>query len=748
MSTKPATPRGLEGLVPIPNPHVEPRVAYQAFEPRKVNNLTLVDGKTFLSTTVSGDINPPGAPDVGFFHDDTRFLSQLELRVGGHRAVVLSSSTEKTFTSQIELTTGNITLRDSFDLPENTVHIRREQLLSSGVFFDRFHFENFNLTPVDFVIELKFDSDFVDVFQVRGVARSKHGQFYKPVLRKGSIKFVYHGLDDRWRTTEIRMNPEPHQIDGESARWQVKLPPSRKMEIEVQVVPYVSPGTGPEFTADPKGGRPQQGYTDSRRLRRYAFARWESGVTKFSCSNEVYATSLATATSDFHALLIPDGDQHVIAAGIPWFATLFGRDSIIAAYQSLLLDPQLAIDTLRVLARYQGTEISDWYDEQPGKILHEYRTGEMVRNREMPFGPYYGAVDSTPLFLILLSETFNWTADERLVQELLPNVYRALDWLDKYGDLDGDGFTEYQRRTPRGLANQGWKDSWDAIMHRDGSLAQTPIALVEVQGYVYEAKYRLASLLRHFGDIDTADRLKRDANELQRRFEKSFWMPKQNFYALALDSGKKQVQVVTSNPGHLLFCRILGKERARAVTQRLMAEDMFTGWGWRTLASSEPVFNPLSYHRGSVWPHDNSLIAHGMALNDLRGPALHCLTSLYQAALNFRDYRLPELFCGVQRRDFDEPVHYPVSCSPQAWASGAMFLMLTSVLGIRPSAHRRELNIVNPVLPPWLEYLNIRNMRVGNSRVGLDFTRRGERTFCNVVDLEGDKLLVNVAFRK
>src|SRR5882724_2183636 len=747
MSTKPAAPRGAEGLVPVPNHHVEPRVAYRVFEPRKVNNLTLVDGKTFLSTTVSGDINPAGAPDVGFFHDDTRFLSQLELRVGGHRAVVLSSTTEKTFTSQIELTTGNITLRDSFDLPENTIHIRREQLLSSGVFFDRLTFENFNLSPVEFVIEIKVDSDFVDVFQVRGVARSQHGQYYRPVVRRDSIKFVYHGLDNRWRSTEVRMSPEPHQIENETARWQIKLPPSRRMDIEMQVVPFVSPSAGPDFTTDPKV-KNVQGFHDNRRARRHAFARWESGVTKFSCSNEVYATSLATATSDFHALLIPDGEQHVIAAGIPWFASLFGRDSIIAAYQSLSLEPQLAIDTLRVLARYQGKEVSDWYDEQPGKILHEYRTGEMVRNREMPFGPYYGSVDSTPLFLILLSETFNWTADEQLVQELLPNVYRALEWIERYGDLDGDGFVEYQRRTPRGLANQGWKDSWDAIMHRDGSVAETPIAMAEVQGYVYEAKYRISSLLRHFGDISAADRLKREANELQRRFEKSFWMPKQNFYAMALDKAKKQVQVVGSNPGHLLFCRIVGKDRARAITQRLMAEDMFTGWGWRTLAASEPVFNPLSYHRGSVWPHDNSLIAHGMALNDLRGPALHCLTSLYQASVNLRDYRLPELFCGVQRREYDEPVHYPVSCSPQAWASGAMFLMLTSVLGIRPSAPRRELNIVNPVLPPWLEYLNIRNMRVGKSRVGLDFTRRGDRTFCNVVDLEGDKLLVNVAFKK
>jgi glycogen debranching enzyme len=272
--------------------------------------------------------------------------------------------------------------------------------------------------------------------------------------------------------------------------------------------------------------------------------------------------------------------------------------------------------------------------------------------------------------------------------------------------------------------------------------------LCEVQGYVYEAKYRMASLLRAFGDAATADRLKREAAEMAKRFEKAYWMPSRGFYALALDGEKRQVQVVTSNPGHLLFTRMLAQERARTVTQRFMRPDMFSGWGWRTLSQEEKVFNPLSYHRGSVWPHDNSIVAHGMALYEFREPATRIFESLFQAALDFRDYRLPELFCGLERREYDEPVQYPVSCSPQAWASGAVFLFLTSVLGIRPSAPRKELNIVTPTLPPFLDQLNIRNLQVGGSRVDLDFTRRGERTFCNVVDISGDKLLVNVAFKK
>jgi len=726
-------------LIEIPSPFEEPRLAYKELEPRKVDNLTLIDGKTFSATSVAGDIYPPGSPDVGFFHDDTRFLSHLELRIGGHRGVVLSASTEKTFSSQIELTTGNITLRDSFDLPENTVHIRREQLLASEIFFDRLAFENFNLVHVDFMLELQFAADFVDVFQVRGVARQKHGQYYAPIVKNDSITFVYRGLDHVTRQTHVRFSPAPYEIVDRTARWQLRLEPLKRVEIEVQITPYVE---GQESRA--------QNFNFNLQLqqRRSNFARWESDSTHFSSSNEVFDDLMATITGDFHALQIPDGREHIIAAGIPWFATIFGRDSIIAAYQSLCLNPQLAVDTLRVLARYQGKKSNDWLDEDPGKILHEYRNGEMTRDGEMPFGPYYGSVDATPLFLILLSETFNWTADDQLVEELLPNAYAALEWIDKYGDLDGDGFVEYKRRSPKGLVNQGWKDSWDANVHRDGTVATPPIALSEVQGYVFDAKYRMASLLRNFGDVKAADRLKRDAAELARRFDRAFWVPSRGFYAMALDAEKRPLEVIASNPGHLLFTRIVNRERARTITTRLMRDDMFNGWGWRTMSDDERVFNPLSYHRGTVWPHDNSIIAHGMALNEMREGALRVLTGLYQAAQNFRDYRLPELFCGVQRRENDAPVHYPVSCSPQAWASGAMFLILTSVLGLRPSAPRKELNIINPQLPEWLGHLHIRNLQIGGARVGLDFTRQGERTFCNVVDVQGEKLLVNVAFKK
>jgi len=746
MNARPNVPE--QALVPIPSPYGERR-EFQVMGPRKADNLTLIDGKTFLSTRTSGDIAPAGAPDIGFFHDDTRFLSMMELRVGGLRTALLSSNTEKTFLSQIELTTSNVHLRESLDLPDNTIHIRREQMISDDVLFERVSFSNFNLQAVQFKVEMEFDADFVDVFQVRGMVRDAHGQYYQPVTTQASIGFYYQGLDNVMRHTLVEFDPPPARIEGQIAQWELDLPPLQQVDFHITITPMVqgkAKSSRDEHRLMPRP-KPSGDFNSHLRQRREAFAEWEAKATHFRSSNDVFDATLRTAVSDFHALQIPEGKEHIIAAGIPWFATMFGRDSIIAAYQSLALNPQLAAATLRILARYQGTKYDDWHDEEPGKILHEYRQGEMTRAGEMPFGPYYGSIDATPLFLILLSETWNWTGDHELVEDLLPAAYKALDWIDKYGDLDGDGFVEYLRRSKRGLTNQGWKDSWDANIHRNGTVASPPIALVEVQGYVYDAKYRMSSLLRTFGDSERADKLKKDASDLAKRFEKTYWMPDCGFYAMALDAEKKPLQVISSNPGHLLFTRIIGRERAKAVTNRLMRADMFSGWGWRTMSCDEKTFNPLSYHRGSVWPHDNSLIAHGMALNEFREPVKRVFTTLAHAALTFRDYRLPELFCGVQRGEHDVPVHYPVSCSPQAWASGALFLILASLLGIRPSAPKKVLNIVNPMLPEWLDHLHLRNLRVGATRVGLDFRRSGERTFCNVVDVEGEKLDVNVVFK-
>jgi glycogen debranching enzyme len=726
-------------LVEVPPPYKDSKLAVHVPVPREVENLTLIDGKTFLATRLAGDIVSAGAADVGFFHDDTRFLSCLELRVGGRPTMVLSSNTEKSFASQIELTTEPIRTRDSFEIPENTIHIRRQQLLKAETMFDRFSLVSFNREDVEVRVELRFDADFVDVFQVRGTKREVSGTYYHPVRTAEGLSFYYLGRDNVLRQTQIKFNPLPDQIEEKSAVWNVRLSPLTHSEIEVSISPIV--GEEPD-------GRASYGFSKCLSERRTRFFDWENSSTRFSSNNSTFDAALATATADYHALQIRDDGKEVLGAGIPWFATLFGRDSIIAAYQALALNPNLATDTLQVLARYQGKQRNDWQDEDPGKILHEFRQGEMTRCSELPFGPYYGSVDSTPLFLVLLCETYRWTADREGVKRLLPAAYAALDWIDNYGDLDGDGFVEWKRRSPKGLVNQAWKDSWDAYMRPDRSIPPYPLASVEVQGYVYDAKFRMARLLREFGDNAGADRLQGQAEQLAKKVNEAFWMPELQYFAMALDGNKEQLGCITSNPGHLLFSRAVNPDRVQQIVDRLMYEDMASGWGWRTLSRDEPTFNPMSYHRGSVWPHENSLIAHGMALHEYREPVRKVMTALFQAALNFRAYRLPELFCGVQRREHDQPVHYPVSCSPQAWASGAWFLLLTSILGIRPNAPQKELNIVNPELPEWLNHLQIRNLRIGESRVALDFVRDSDRTYCNVVKVEGEPLLVNVAFKK
>ena len=737
----------------------EPKIAYQTQVPHKTDDLTLIDGRTFLASTVAGNIMPPGAPDVGFFSCDTRFLSQLELKVGGQATILLSSSTERTYASQIEMTMKTISEESTMDIPENSIHMRREQVLADGTLFDSLKFENFTDREQQLKIEMTFDADFMDIFQVRGMVRGHAGHYFKPVITADSMTFVYRGLDRIERTTSIHFTPEPVSIDDHTAQWNIRLPPRTRSDLLVRIIPQSRPfqseadssnGVAAELTTCNRAAQhrvlARSSYAYLLQQRRDAFAVWQNESTSFRSSNEVFDRLLLNNLGDMHALQIPSGDHHIIAAGIPWFDTIFGRDSLIAAYQTLMLNPQLAADTLRVLAQYQGTSVDDLRDEEPGKILHEHRSGEMSHECEVPFGHYYGSVDATPLYLLVFTSMLDWLGDPRLYIELLPAAQAALDWIDNYGDLDGDGLIEFQRRSSIGLLNQGWKDSGDANAFPDGTLADTPIALIEVQGYVYAAKRRMAALFERLGDFEHAGKLKKEAGELRARIDKAFWMPNHHYYAMALDKNKRQLDVISSNPGHLLFTGAISHERAEIVAQACMREGLNSGWGIRTLSQKEKTFNPMSYHRGSVWPHDNSLIVHGLAYSGFKKRAGQICCNLYEAALNFRDYRLPELFCGIQRRPYEVPVEYPVSCSPQAWASGSMFLMLSSLLGLHPSAHSRELQVTDPYLPPFLDWLHIRNLRVGNSRVSLDFSRHQGRTFCNIVDVQGDPLRVSITF--
>jgi glycogen debranching enzyme len=438
----------------------------------------------------------------------------------------------------------------------------------------------------------------------------------------------------------------------------------------------------------------------------------------------------------------PRPGLHYVAAGVPWFATLFGRDTIITALEALPFMPDLAVDTLRVLAEWQATERDPKRDMAPGKILHELRSGEMVRTGEIPHGPYYGSVDATPLWLVLLGQTFRWTGDLGLVRELWPNVLAALAWIDGDGDIDGDGFVEYLRGDERGLFNQGWKDSSDAIRHRDGSIARPPIALVEVQGYVYDAKLRIAELARLLGEPDLATRLETEAADLRRRFDAAFWMPDAGYYAVALDADKRPVGSITSNPAHGLWSGIVPDERVAAVAARLVSPDLDSGWGIRTYAAGQPGFNPIGYHTGSIWPHDNAIAAAGLKRAGRHDEADRIATRIFEAARDSPEFRLPELFCGFTRDPSSVPVPYPVACSPQAWAAAAPLSLLQTMLGMHPRASEGILELDRPHLPTWLGKVTVHNLRVGAETVDLLFHRWRGTTSAEVLRRSGDLDLI------
>ncbi len=451
-----------------------------------------------------------------------------------------------------------------------------------------------------------------------------------------------------------------------------------------------------------------------------------------SCETEIRSDSLLLnrlmdrSLRDLHLLQTSIRGQKFFAAGVPWFVTLFGRDSIIASLQMLAYDRDIAPQTLRLLAHYQGQRRDPWRDEEPGKVMHELRVGEMARLNRIPQTPYYGTVDATPLFLILIARHAAWTGDLAFFHELHPHIERALAWVAASGDQNGDGYIGYQSSSKQGLINQGWKDSGDAIVNADGSLAEPPISLVEVQGYVYSAKVSLADLYERAGEGERAQDLRREASELRVRFNRDFWMEDQGFYALALQAHHAPTAVISSNPGQALWSGIVDAEKAQRTVQRLLARDMFNGWGIRTLSPQEQRYNPIGYHLGTVWPHDNALIASNFRRYGLDKEACKIFTAIAEAAMYFEHYRLPEVFAGFCREDYGVPVRYPVACHPQAWAAGTIPYLVETLLGLVPEAFDKRLRIVRPVLPGFVDRLELRQLRVGRARADLSFRRTSQ----------------------
>lgn len=746
--------------------------------------LTIKDNDLFLVTDTLGNISGCLGDDtnssMGLFCCDTRFLSRLELQINGRSPVLLSSTADKGFALSVLCTNpsmdggarleggdklepdteaeGNpIEGKAFFDfapLRADTIGINRELVLN-GALFEEITVSNYSTSPIQFQISLSFNADFVDLFVVRGYSRKhqgkllhalpkpqdsncneqnqdhaehQHGQLHK------DLTLAYQGLDGALMQSQIEfLHRQPDELKGYTAVWEIELNTheTQKLGYRLQMLRdncNSSNVSAPTTLLQAKAAESSEQ------------EEWRQQVTQIRSDKNTFNRVIERAEQDVYLLRQSFGKGKVLSAGVPWFSTLFGRDSIIAASQTLMLDPTIACETLKVLAQYQGKREDEWRDEEPGKILHELRLGEMARCQEIPHTPYYGTVDATPLWLMLYAEYYAWTHDTETLEFLWYNALAAMDWIDRHSKETG--YLSYERQSKRGLANQGWKDSGDCIVNSKGQLATGAIALCEVQAYVYAAKLRLSEIARMKKRLDLSDRWQEEAKDLKRRFNQDFWIEEQDFCALALDGDGKPVDSISSNPGHCLNLGILSPEKAYSVAERLRAPDMFNGWGIRTLSSLSPAYNPMGYHVGSVWPHDNSMIALGLRSLGLIDQALELSQGLFDMTLQQPYQRPPELFCGYERTPDNTPVKYPVACSPQAWATGSIFQLLQMMVNLVPDARNNCLRIIDPALPPTINRLSLHNLRIGPTLLDLEFERSGSTTACRVAKKRGNLRVV------
>ncbi|MES2294769.1 MAG: amylo-alpha-1,6-glucosidase [Pseudomonadota bacterium] len=685
---------------------------------------TLKNGDMFGLFDAFGDVVDPGATPGGLFHQDTRHLSGLEFLIDGQRPLLLSSAVENdNVVLTVDLSNPDIYENEKIVLPREILHVRRSKFLWDGACYERFAIHNFDTHPQRCWLTFNFQADFRDLFEIRGIQRARRGTTTTR-LEENCLTFRYRGLDDIERRTEIHLEPKPDRLGENQALYSLELQPGEQRAI-VLTVRCTTAKEIPPFS---------EPYRAARRAAQKA--SYLGGTV--SSTNALANRMLHRAGADLTMLITDTTDGPYPYAGTPWFSTPFGRDGLITALQMLWIDPTLAKGVLRYLARTQATASDVKADAEPGKILHETRACEMANLGEVPFGRYYGSIDSTPLFVLLAARYFVRTGDQATIRALWPNLEAALDWIDRYGDRDGDGFVEYYRESENGLANQGWKDSHDSIFHADGRLATGPIALCEVQAYVYAAKQGAAMLARMLGDHARADRLTEAAELLRQRFEAAFWCEELGVYAIALDGDKRRCQVRSSNAGQVLFSGIASPDRAACLAETLLTPEMFSGWGVRTIASDAPRFNPMSYHDGSVWPHDNALIALGLGRYGFKRAAAAIFGGLFDASCHMELMRFPELFCGFPRRRGTAPTLYPVACQPQAWASAAPFALLEACLGIVCDHERREIRFHNPLLPKFLEEIRIRNLCLDGASADLRLRRNGDGTEVAVLAQQGD----------
>ncbi len=687
----------------------------------------LKEGDTFGVFDHFGDVKRAGLGEEGLYHEGTRFLSGLTLGLEKARPLLLSSTVkEDNDLLAVDLTNPDLISGDRVAVPRGTVHLFRTKLLWQGACYERLRIRNYGRETLALALSYHFEADFADIFEVRGTQRARRGRLLESEISAAAVVLGYEGLDGVVRRTWLDFDPPPAELSQSDARFEVYLPPQGETTIALTVACALADAAPAPQTYD-------RVLAQSDRALKKALAR----ACQVGAVNEQFNDWINRAVADLHMMVTRTPQGPYPYAGVPWFSTPFGRDGILTALECLWRDPGMARGVLSYLAATQATEEVPDQDAEPGKILHETRGGEMAALREIPFGRYYGSVDATPLFVVLAGAYFERTADRRFIESLWPNVDRALNWLDTYGDVDRDGFIEYRRQSPQGLVHQGWKDSSDAISHADGTLARGPIALCEVQGYAYAARRAGAELAFALGQGRRASTLLKQANDLRDQFERHFWCDDLGTFALALDGDKRPCRVRSSNPGHCLLTGIVRPELAPRLAATLLAPESFSGWGVRTLAAGEARYNPMSYHNGSVWPHDNALIAMGLARYGLKDEVIQVMDGLFQASLFMDLHRLPELFCGFGRRPGEGPTLYPVACAPQAWSAAAVFALLQACLGLSVRAAEPQICFTYPMLPPFLKEVRITNLRVGTAVVDLDLVRHGHDVGINVPRREG-----------
>ena len=693
-------------------------------EPRVIDDirdaLIIREGGLFLLTDTDGSIPLNNDSGFGLYHNDTRYLSGWDLSLIGVEPIVLLSTAEMGFGEEQVMTNPELVNEQGEILPSGSLEIRRLRVLDE-MLMESVQLTNFALVPLALTLQYQFDADFVDLFELRGIRCKQRGQLLRPRLHPAAVTFAYRGRDNVVREVSLQFARKPDLLDRHRAIFHLNIEPGKAEEIGVAIAV--------DRPAGPGRGSTQQSMLSVGE----SHSRWKESSTHVLTGNEMFNAALDRSIADLRVLWTDRGPGlSYISAGVPWYDTLFGRDSALAAMMSLAVRPELARDVLRCLTRLQGKVVDPTREEEPGKIVHEVRRGEMANTGDVVFGRYYGSIDSTPLFVLLAAEYYRWTADLELMRELQSSIDASLDWMERFGDLDGDGYLEYIKKAPGGLDNQGWKDSVDGIVDEEGNLLEPPIALVEVQGYVYAAKQKIANVYENLGDPARAKQLREEAAALRRRINADFWMP-EGYYALALDADKKPARVVTSNAGQLLWSGVPSRARARSQIERLMRNDMFSGWGVRTLSSSARRYNPNGYHLGTIWPHDNALIMAGLKRYGAEAELNEVATGISDAAFAFPYFRLPELFSGSPRSAHHEPVPYPVANRPQAFAAAALPSLLTSILGLVPDAPHGKLYVVRPRLPFWLDFVRLAGLRVGEGTVDLIYNRRGSRTVVEVI---------------